>query len=450
MISAGKVGRGIIDNSIEPEHVTNWAYMTKLATRLFYFLAVLLFSTAQSAFAQDWLSHYYENPTPGRFVTEVQALSKAGTLSNPNAAALTSVFLGRVMAANPVQVNAWLTQLGSLKGGDRQTVLVAASLSGTSEARAYLDRQPDADKYRAKPIDVRALELKDATVLDMLWADFFATGEAAPIRRVVAALNFDKYTGALDRYAKSEKNEKDRDDAMLEAVFKAAMWSLESNTKQHRRVGETLEQLYFAGGLTHSEQLWLSFILAKAMPEKYEFTRSEAGQWTFKRKPAMQAATGWRGIGGKPVAETESMKSKDDFAGSLLATTDEDWEKKWNTPAETTPILTQAGTIPYGKKIYILTFFANPKLDAQGKANVRCDIRLLAPSGKVGLEQKDTTCFAGAIQGSPYALRLAAPVVGFSGDPDDPSGIWTIEVALRDAVRNVELPLRTSFELKRP
>lgn len=419
--------------------------MTKLATRFFYFLAALLFSTAQSAFAQDWLSHYYENPTPERFVTEVQALSKAGTLSSPNTAALTSVFLGRVMAANPAQVHAWLTRLDTLKGGDRQTVLVAASLSGTSEARAYLDRQPDADKYRAKAIDVRTLELKDGTVLDMLWADFFATGEAAPIRRIVAALNFSKYTGALDRYAKSEKSEKDRDEAMLESVFKAAMWSLGANAKQHRRVGDILEQLYFTGGLTQSEQFCLSLILSKAMPEKYELIRSEAGQWTFKRK---QAATGWRGIGGKPIAETESMKSKDDFAGSLLATTDEDWEKKWDTPADTTPVLTMAGTIPYGKKIHILTFFSNPKLDAQNKANVRCDIRIVTPSGKVGLEQKDATCFAGAIQGNPYALRLSGPVVDFSGDADDPSGTWTVEVALRDVVRNVELPLRTTFELK--
>ena len=422
--------------------------MTNQAKYIFCFLAAVIFSTAQSAFAEDWLSHYYENPTPKRFVTEVQALSKVGSLSNPKTAALTSVFLGRVMAANPTQVDAWLTQLGDLKGGDRQTVLFAASLSGTREAQAYLGRQPDAEKYRAKPIDIRALDPKTPTVLDMLWADFYATGEAAPIRRIVVALNYDKYSGALDRYAKSEKTEKDRDEAILEAVFKAAMWSLESNARQHRRVGEILEQIYFAGGLTQPEQVWLSTTLAKAIPEKYE-TRLEAGQLTFKRKPTIQGGTGWRDSGGKPVAEMESMKSKDDFAGSLLVTTDEDWQKKWNTPPEAKPNFNKAETVPYGKRIYILTFFANPKLDQQGKANVRCDFRILAPTGKVSHEQKDAICFAGAIQGSSYALRLSAPVVAFSGAPDDPPGTWGIEVMLRDVVRNVQLPLRTSFELKR-
>lgn len=423
-------------------------HMTNTAMHLIRLLAFVLLATVHTAHAEDWISHYYEHPTPDRFVTEVQTLSKAGNLSNPNSAALISVFLGRIMAANPTQVDGWLAQLGDLKGGDRQTLLFAASLSGTKEAQAYLGRQPDAARYRGKPLDLRNLEPKNPTILDMLWADFFATGEAAPIRRIVVALNYEKYSGALDRYAKSEKTEKDRNDAILEAVFKAAMWSLESNARQHPRVGEILEQIYFSERLSQPEQLWLSATLAKAMPEKYEFTRTEAGKWTFKRKSTAQGTTGWRDRDGKPIAETESMKTKDDFGGSLLATTDEDWDKKWNTPPESKPNFNMAGAVPYGKKIYILTFFTNPKLDPQGKANVRCDFKISSPAGKVSMDQKDATCYAGAIQGSPYAIRLSAPVVAFSGDQDDPPGIWSVDVMLRDAVRNVALPLRTTFELK--
>jgi hypothetical protein len=142
------------------------------------------------------------------------------------------------------------------------------------------------------------------------------------------------------------------------------------------------------------------------------------------------------------------MKSQQDFAGSLLATTDEDWENKWNTPAETRPNFKKAGVVPYGKKIFILTFFANPKRDSVGNANVRCDLKLIAPTGKVSLAQKDMTCFAGRLAGNPYNLYLSAPVISFSGDPGDPSGTWVVEVNLRDAIRNVELPLRTTFQLK--
>ncbi|MBN8779448.1 MULTISPECIES: hypothetical protein [unclassified Thiobacillus] len=164
--------------------------------------------------------------------------------------------------------------------------------------------------------------------------------------------------------------------------------------------------------------------------------------------PAHAEGSAWHDSSGKPVAETESMKSKSEFAGSLLATTDEAWEKKWNTPPETKPNFNRAGTVPYGKKVHVLIFFVNPKLDERRNADVRCDVRMLAPTGKVSFDQKDMTCFAGPIQGGPYYLRLSAPVITFSGDPGDPPGNWSIEVVLRDAIRKVELPLRTTFVLK--
>jgi hypothetical protein len=417
--------------------------------RFFCILVFTLFATAQNAFAQDWLIHYYEHPTPERFVAEVTALGKAGKLSDPKSAGMISVFMGKVMAANPTRVDGWLNELGHLKGKDRQTVLAAANLSNTSPARSYLERQPDAGQFRATGVDIRVLEPKYASVLDFLWADFFATGEVVPIRRIVAALNYDKHAAALDRYAQSEKTDKDREEAMLGAVFKAAIWSLESNAKQHRRVGDLLEQIYYEGKLTQPEQLWVSVILSKAYPEKFEMTHLASGQWQFKRKLTGEPAALWRDGEGKAVADSDSMKSKGDFGGSLLATTDDDWKQKWETPPETKPHFTKADTVAYGKKVHILTFLVNPQLDPKGNANVRCDFRITAPTRKVVHEQKDVVCLEGPMEGSPYLMRLAGTVIGFSGDPGDPAGTWTVNVLLKDTVRNVELALRTSFELKR-
>lgn len=164
--------------------------------------------------------------------------------------------------------------------------------------------------------------------------------------------------------------------------------------------------------------------------------------------PVQSQSGFWRDAAGKPVQETESMKSKNGFAGSLLATTDEGWEKKWNTPPETKPNFNKAAVVPYGKKVFILTFFSNPLRDSLGNANVRCDLKIIAPTGKVSLTKQDMTCFSGRIAGSPYNLYLSAPVIGFSGDPGDPSGTWVVEVNLRDTIRNAELPLRTTFQLK--
>ena len=97
----------------------------------------------------------------------------------------------------------------------------------------------------------------------------------------------------------------------------------------------------------------------------------------------------WRDETGKPVTETESMKSRNGFGGALLVTTDEDWEQKWNTPPETRPSFTKAEVVPYGKKIFILSFFSTPKLDASGAANVRCDYTVLSPKGNATFVQKD-------------------------------------------------------------
>jgi len=164
--------------------------------------------------------------------------------------------------------------------------------------------------------------------------------------------------------------------------------------------------------------------------------------------PAQAQAPVWKGPDGKPVQETESMKSKDGFAGALLVTVDEDWRAKWDTPPDTKPDFKMAETVPYGKKVFVLTFFSNPLLDAQGNANVRCDLQIVGPDAKVTLDQKDATCYAGRIAGNPHNLYLSAPVIQFSGDPGDPVGIWEVRVVLRDAQRHVELPLKTSFGLK--
>lgn len=156
----------------------------------------------------------------------------------------------------------------------------------------------------------------------------------------------------------------------------------------------------------------------------------------------------WPDRSDNPVAETESMKSKNGFGGFLVATTDADWERKWSTPPETVPIFEGADVVPYGRKVYILSFFANPSMDDSGKAKVQCDIRVVDPNGKVALALKDQTCFSGRLSGRATNVYMSTQVVAFSGDPGDPAGTWSVEVNLLDANRDTELPLRTRFQLR--
>lgn len=151
---------------------------------------------------------------------------------------------------------------------------------------------------------------------------------------------------------------------------------------------------------------------------------------------------------GKPIPDTEARRSLNGFVGMLLVTPDADWRGKWDTPASNIPKFNKATSVPRGKQVFILTFFANPKLDADGRANLKCDLDITRPDGSATMHQTDLTCFAGVSTGNPYHMRLSAPVVGFTGDPGDPAGTWTVRVALKDKVANTVLPLTTSFVLE--
>ncbi len=156
----------------------------------------------------------------------------------------------------------------------------------------------------------------------------------------------------------------------------------------------------------------------------------------------------WRSPDGAPIPDTEARKTVDGFGASLLVTPDPDWEAKWNTPSDVTPQFREAKTVKMGGKLTVLIFYANPKPDAANRISVRCDIRLKRPNGTLSVDLKDAACAEGPLRGDPRNVRLAAPVIGFIGEPGDPLGEWRVEVSLTDAIRGTTVPVRTSFKLE--
>lgn len=162
---------------------------------------------------------------------------------------------------------------------------------------------------------------------------------------------------------------------------------------------------------------------------------------------ATGADTGWKDSSGKPIEDTDSQKSRDGFGGMVLVTPDQDWEAKWNTPAEVKPQFNAASTVERGQKLFVLIFFVNPKVQ-DGAADVTCHLKVTRPNGTTSLNQASVPCHQGPIRGDAFHVRLAGPVIGFVGEPNDPAGRWVVAVTLYDNLRGTELPLRTSFVLK--
>ena len=158
------------------------------------------------------------------------------------------------------------------------------------------------------------------------------------------------------------------------------------------------------------------------------------------------AQEGWHDSQGHAAPDTDARRSADGFGGWVVVTSDADWKQKWETPSSARPNFTEAKSVPLGKQIFVLIFFANPKLTKDGKAQVTCDLDVTRPNATSSIHQQGATCFEGALK-DPRMMYLSAPVIAFVGDPGDPLGSWLVKVTLHDNVRNVSVPLRASFEL---
>ena len=244
-------------------------------------LLTLLLSFNSSANA-DWLMNYYKNPSPETFVTEVNNLSKSGVLSDPELKQTISVFLSRILAANPDKTLKWMKELENLNGSDMEPVFYAVWLSDTKESKEYLKSIGANKALNAKPTDFLQIPINNPNTLDALWAYFFATGQSEPIRRIVSAFNYEEHSDALEAYKTSKKTEQDKQNAILGSIFLSARWSLESNIKHHPRVGEICGDIFKDKSLTTSEQLWLGGVLSKALPNKYKITNTKPGQWSVQ------------------------------------------------------------------------------------------------------------------------------------------------------------------------
>jgi hypothetical protein len=155
----------------------------------------------------------------------------------------------------------------------------------------------------------------------------------------------------------------------------------------------------------------------------------------------------WRDEHGEFLPGNESRNAVDGFGGWLVVTSDSDWQAKWETSPDTVPRFTEAKKLARGETIFILIFFANPKLSESGNADVTCDIDVVKPDRTSSVHQVDAVCFRGALKGPPMNVYLSAPILNFVGEANDPAGKWSVRVTVKDNVRHVSVPLKATFSL---
>jgi hypothetical protein len=157
-----------------------------------------------------------------------------------------------------------------------------------------------------------------------------------------------------------------------------------------------------------------------------------------------QDSNSWR-LDGKAVADTPNMKSKGDFGAQLFLTESAQFFEDWNKPD--TPRLPTLEKARRNVPIFAAILFVDPGVDASGAANVTCDITVRKPDGAVYGEQKGVVGWKGNYNVPAHNLQLTEGRMGIRIEPQDPSGVYTVDVVVRDNIRKIELPLKTTFEI---
>lgn len=220
-------------------------------------------STASAAVTSDWMTNYYRKPQPERFVQEMESIIRSGALNRKSTQLPIVGFVSELMSQNPSKVGAWLDAFEDLDKDKRRALLTAAWYSDTDAARTYFQAN-HLDQYlqqRAHPIIER--EVNNPPILEMLWGSFYANGDLEPVKRVVGALSYAKYSGALAGFEKSNKTANDKKAAYLDLTFKAALWSLEKHCSSHPRVLEHCKSLQSDPELNDLQLKWLAVVIAR-------------------------------------------------------------------------------------------------------------------------------------------------------------------------------------------
>jgi hypothetical protein len=159
---------------------------------------------------KDVTTYYYKDPQPQKLISVLRAVLSQKELISDN------VHFGpfaHLCATVAHYDNIFLENLILFK--DNYSGIQREVLEGIAR---------DAEKFYSPEPDSPAN-------LDYLWAEFLATGNEEPVKKIISVLDY-----------KKPENESTDTDMLKALVFGAARWSLASNANQHKRVYEIIQK----------------------------------------------------------------------------------------------------------------------------------------------------------------------------------------------------------------
>lgn len=206
----------------------------------------------------QWVMNYYRHPDPENFVARVRRMSALDMINNGRPEA-NEMFLGQIMRSNPDRIAGWMKELADLPEANRRTLQNAVWVSQTDQGKAWLaaNGRKDLAEKEGHPLTTGAAMVLEPYVVDLCWEWFLATGDEAPVRRIVSFFNM-----LPDDPGDADLPEKpvpggDRPTYLRKMIGGAAVWSASSLASRHERLLEILKRLQKDPQLPPRGAAWL-------------------------------------------------------------------------------------------------------------------------------------------------------------------------------------------------
>lgn len=147
------------------------------------------------------------------------------------------------------------------------------------------------------------------------------------------------------------------------------------------------------------------------------------------------------------ASEEKNIKADKGFGAQLWLTDDMEFVKKWNTPGAGVQ-LKKVNIAERGKPIQVITFFANPGVDARGLCDISSEITVYAPDRSVYGELKDVKCWKDLPAPPPGDIQMSQGTMGIMIEDKDKYGRYRVEETIKDNVKQASLFLEQYFDVK--
>ena len=143
------------------------------------------------------------------------------------------------------------------------------------------------------------------------------------------------------------------------------------------------------------------------------------------------------------VSNTDNIRSAGEFGAQLWLTPNADFFLNWRKPE--TPTLDPVDIVLRDHPIYTVIIFYGEGRTSTGQANISYDISVLRPDGTIYNRRDALVGYQNLAPTDGRELQLGRNYLNINIGPDDPAGIYTVNVTVHDNVSRVDLPLKQTF-----